>query len=80
MKEDDYIVLKKVFYVPQFKTKIISVKKLTKNGYDVTFSKNFCKVTMPRQGGQCQGREEPSQSSMMLQGSIICRPILLNTN
>ena len=51
MKEDNYIVLKKVFYVPQFKTKIISIKKLTKNGYDVTFSKNFCKVTTPRQGG-----------------------------
>ena len=37
MKEDDSIVLKKVFYVPQFKTKITSIKKLTKNGYDVTF-------------------------------------------
>ena len=51
MRENDRIVLKKVFFVPQFKTKIISVKRLTKNGFNVSFSKDQCKMTMPRQGG-----------------------------
>ena len=39
MKEDNQIMLKRVFFVLQFQTKIISVKKLTKHEYDVTFPK-----------------------------------------
>lgn len=51
MKDDIAIVLKQVFFVPKFKTKIISVKRLTCQGYNVTFSKHKCKITTPRHRG-----------------------------
>src|SRR5688500_17947444 len=51
MRDNNKLVLKKVFFVPHFKTKIIGTKKLTRNGYDVIFTKDECRVRTTQQGG-----------------------------
>lgn len=51
MKENDEIILERVFYVPESKAKIISIRRLTDEGYCVIFSKSRCDIRTPRGQG-----------------------------
>jgi len=43
----DNIILKGVYHVSEFNKKIISIRQLVKDNYEVTFKKSSCEVKMP---------------------------------
>ena len=44
------IELKRVFYLPHFNKKIISVPRLTEDGYEFRFKNQFCHINLPSGG------------------------------
>lgn len=46
-----HMVLKRVFIVPAFNKKIISISRLITDGFEVTFKDTQCILKIPRGGG-----------------------------